>query len=945
MPAPWNEQVIWSFPNEGSGKAYRIFGGAPDVPKDPNLGDTGPARVGSFRNDSTYGDFMAAVDIVNYDDSIFQNIGFIAGRVNLPGLLTTSGYLAGYARSLDNRDQQATFALVEFQTELNVSAPNQYTGGAGLVSRLNPAGKYRMVFTAAGANLKAAIYNRTDLLEPLIKIAGNNADIGSGTAGIGALSYDGDNDKAADFTFDNYYSSASPNDPVGFPGMAQAVELVPAAQTLFYSIPATNRITFAVRTFTANQIATNQLKMFLNGADVSSQLVLSNRGTILDPAKANFGVRYTGSLASNTIYNGQIIVVDTNGIGTTNNFVFDTFATNGSLLVEAEDYNFGGGGYQDNPPVSGLDAGGNQINGGGTGYYGALGTREVDYHDTDTRGTPDVDYSQYRSGDFVGTAQGIYAGDTPRPDHVATNVPDYALWRMQAGEWLNYTRTFPANNWNVYLRTASQAREDVRFDLVTGDRTQPNQTTALRGNFLVPNTGSSTRFRYVPLTDAVGNPQVISFAGLTTFRMTALGGLDSDRQHGGDDFGSLEPTYFLFVPAATPAPTTPWVAVASPSAGATDVPLQPTVQIVILNRTTSVNCPGSIQLRLDGNNVTSAATISCSTSEGPGATVTYNYPTTAYLQPNTTHTLSLVFSDGVTTQSNQWSFTTANVPLIPAAFALASSPGTNFTVQIHKAPNDGDNDSFPNSSSRAERQLANRLYDPNSGASPVVYTNEAANTPTNYGFYIEPVAINYEQCGNSAGFFPDDNNFPGIYPTNYVCPGDGANHFAMAASIKMRVPAGLYRMGVRSDDGFKVTVGTNDNPVTVGPALSPAVLLGIAEGGRGSVETTFDFVVAANGVYNFRLLYYEGTGGADCEWYWVNRLTGARELVRPVFLESSATVTGPYTLENGALIDPGAKTVTLPKAGDTRFYRLRSTTRYTLSAPTFSGSNVVMTYQ
>src|SRR4051794_8219769 len=59
MPAPWNEQVIWSFPNEGSGKAYRIFGGAPDVPKDPNLGDTGPARVGSFRNDSTYSDFMA----------------------------------------------------------------------------------------------------------------------------------------------------------------------------------------------------------------------------------------------------------------------------------------------------------------------------------------------------------------------------------------------------------------------------------------------------------------------------------------------------------------------------------------------------------------------------------------------------------------------------------------------------------------------------------------------------------------------------------------------------------------------------------------------------------------------------------------------------------------------------------------------------------------------
>ena len=74
------------------------------------------------------------------------------------------------------------------------------------------------------------------------------------------------------------------------------------------------------------------------------------------------------------------------------------------------------------------------------------------------------------------------------------------------------------------------------------------------------------------------------------------------------------------------------------------------------------------------------------------------------------------------------------------------------------------------------------------------------------------------------------------------------------------------------------------------------------------------------------------------------RLT-VRDLVRPLSLESAATVNGPYTTETAALIDPGARTITLSKSGDTRFYRLRSTTRYTLSAPTFSGNNVVLTYQ
>jgi hypothetical protein len=369
--------------------------------------------------------------------------------------------------------------------------------------------------------------------------------------------------------------------------------------------------------------------------------------------------------------------------------------------------------------------------------------------------------------------------------------------------------------------------------------------------------------------------------------------------------------------------------------------VQPTVQIIILNRTTAVSA--GVQLRLDGVNVTGATTVSNNTVEGPGMTLTYTPP--GFLQPNSTHSLSVVFSDGQVTQSNQWNFTVQNLPVIPSTFALASSAGTNFNIQISKAPNDVgssfDKESFTGSSYAAERHVANTLYQPSASSTSLTpYSNEASNTPPNLGIYTEPAAINYEQCAGAAGFFAGDTAFPGILSNTdtYQCTnGTGPDYFSMAATIKLQLGAGLYRMGVRSDDGFKVTAGTNT------PAND--LILGIYDSTRGSTESTFDFVVTANGVYNLRLLYSEVTGGADVEWYWVNRTTGARELVRPLALASSASAGGPYTIDNTAVFDPGAKTITVPKSGNTRFYKLLSSTGYTLNRPIVSGSNIILSYQ
>lgn len=92
--------------------------------------------------------------------------------------------------------------------------------------------------------------------------------------------------------------------------------------------------------------------------------------------------------------------------------------------------------------------------------------------------------------------------------------------------------------------------------------------------------------------------------------------------------------------------------------------------------------------------------------------------------------------------------------------------------------------------------------------------------------------------------------------------------------------AGVVNMAVNSDDGFKVTHGktpaldNEDGDETTGTTVAGKagvddMTLGIFSGGRGAATTSFRFVVPEPGIYPFRLLWYEGGGGANVEW-WTN---------------------------------------------------------------------------
>ncbi|MBI3849210.1 MAG: hypothetical protein HY298_02805 [Verrucomicrobia bacterium] len=954
-------------------------------------------RGGIYRPE-TYSTFFESVELNNFDAGMdaadFLFGARIGNAVSAPGQLT--GYVTVYAPGT-LRARQGLLANIEFVAEITSGFMDLYRGGAAPMAQIPPGRKTRLVYSGSGDTMKAELYDVTDLLEPLVRInfqdsSGNASSHTTGSDLLGFLNLEFE--ERSDWTVDNFHATGNPNTYVGFPGQAQVVNLKPAPQTLFYQPPGTgSNITFTITTFSANTtIDTNQLKLFLNEVDVSGSGfgVTEVRTPIVGTPNTNFTVVWKGSLSSNTVYHGQIRVLDNSGKGTTNNFYFDTFTffnpTNpanpsGFVLIEAEDYNYGSGQKQDYPLVSGTDDTtttfdpifdascvctpaptdvlGPQVNGGGVGYFDQQGTLDVDYHDARGTSLNSRERNQYRTLDSVGTTQGTKGGgfDTPRSyrsnlvnqSSGTSYVPDYVVSDIQPGDWMNYTRTFPAGNYLVYLRASSQGRQDVRLDEVTSGETTTSQTTALRGQFLVPNSGGATRFRYVPLTDEAGNPQVLNLSGLKTLRLTAnqvrTGVTPTD-----DPVSDLQLNWILFVPTNGAASSQPYIASAVPSANSDNSGPTPNVNVVILDRATSVNT-NSIVLRLDGVNVTSLATITGTTTEGAGATISYS--PSGFMLPGSVHTLGVVFSDGSTTQSNQWNFTIEpNTALLTPSDAVGGSPDTNFFLLVNKAQNGSDPTACPvqgpfdNLIPRAEQQLAGQLIN-SDAASP--YANEAAGT--NGGFYTEPESINFQQCGvddASKLFHSGIKPYPGIplADTNngtYECGVSGdPDHFAIAATIKLQLAAGAYRMGVNADDHFKVTAGGAG-----GTNVFLAQSINSLPGTRGDGQ--FEFVVQSSGVYNFRLVQEEGGGGAFVEWYWVNQSTGVRTLVTPpppIQLLSAATVNGTYNVEGAAAIDTGTKTVSVTKPADTtRFYKLSAASALNITNITLSGGNVVLKYQ
>src|SRR5262249_24919882 len=157
------------------------------------------------------------------------------------------------------------------------------------------------------------------------------------------------------------------------------------------------------------------------------------------------------------------------------------------------------------------------------------------------------------------------------------------------------------------------------------------------------------------------------------------------------------------------------------------------------------------------------------------------------------------------------------------------------------------------------------LADPNSVG--VAKAPASAPNPANATITFELTnVINMNVVGGStSGNFTPDDQMPGV-------PASDSTTDGLAADVVtyLDLPAGLVTMGVTSDNGFRTTVGK-----------PPQDALKALNVGQGSGTTTFYINVQQAGVYAFRTVWENGTGGAYLEWFTV-KPNGTQVLVNDV---------------------------------------------------------------
>jgi hypothetical protein len=583
-------------------------------------------------------------------------------------------------------------------------------------------------------------------------------------------------------------------------------------------LPAATQISFKVTD--DKTVPDGQILVTLNGARFASTNGLSITGT---GSVKNVSL---GGLTANVNYSAVIQVTDSDGASASTTLYFDTFSTN-NPTIEIEDYNFSSGLFIDNPvPVTEGGSGANS-------YSQQMGVQDVDFNDTRT--VPSPQDTLYRPNDPVRMQHSL---DKTRQKYVdaggaAASVFDYDVGDIVAEEFLNYTRTFAAGTYEVYLRESlvNMARAEAALEMVVSDRTQPGQATKPLGSFIGALTGY--QYRNFPLTDGFGQSRMaVRLSGVETLRLHQ-GTTDASD-------GGVFQNYLILVPVPDPGVLRAIVLSVSPGPGAVVETVAPVINANIQNRDTSVQT-NSIALSVNGSAV--VPSISADTN---GATIAFTMsplPTSG-----STNSARIVFTDsGGVTQTNDWSYVVTYKSLDTANRQSAAGSNPGFKVRVVQAPLGSNLD---NSLQRAEDQLA---------------ANSAI--PKYYETNVVDQIINYSQSGpgSADGYFDNDALIPGL-----DVDANGSDDIAMEILAYLDLPAGPQRFGVRSDDGYKIIAGSSFTDLST-PAL--------AFHNGGPADETFDFVVPQAGLYPFRMIWYQRGGSAYVEWFSVDPSSGARTLI------------------------------------------------------------------
>lgn len=289
----------------------------------------------------------------------------------------------------------------------------------------------------------------------------------------------------------------------------------------------------------------------------------------------------------------------------------------------------------------------------------------------------------------------------------------------------------------------------------------------------------------------------------------------------------------------------------------------------------------SISVTLNGAKITPTIT-----KTGKITTAAATLP--GFLAAGSVNKLSVVYSDTSTppnTTTSDYSFTVENYATLPPGMKLAASAvdraKAGFTIKLRQLEGTRPGG---NNLTTVRAQLSDALIDPasNQPFADLIDRSQSGFDPGSGfkpdGTFTEVGVINYNQdangVGNEAGVFvaPNfaDKPIPGIPGTS-----GSTDQIALQARTVLDLKAGVYRFAVNSDDGFGVTAGSN-------PADAFALQAGAFNADRGQGTTEFSVAVAEDGLYPMELIFWETGGGAEVEFFSIDRTTGERILINNV---------------------------------------------------------------
>jgi len=282
----------------------------------------------------------------------------------------------------------------------------------------------------------------------------------------------------------------------------------------------------------------------VNDQDVTAQANLTGGG-------ASVSIAYAG-LELNQTYTVEVRATDNGGLIGVRRWSFSTYSQ-ANFVIEAEDYNFGGGKFIDDPVLC------NTLGGGPNCYFDRISQPGIDSFDSrgasDDTANFDLVYRYSSSGPVREEQFDTYQStDQPRAKHTQAGISDYEVNLLNAGDWANYTRQFPtAEAFRILLRARAGARQVVRLERVTTSASGPDQQVVLLGAFVVP---ASASYVFVPLTDLAGEKALtVKLTGQQTLRLTAV-----------EANNNVNLNYLMFLPAAHTA-VLPTVAITAPTEG------------------------------------------------------------------------------------------------------------------------------------------------------------------------------------------------------------------------------------------------------------------------------------------------------------------------------------------------------------------------------------------